>query len=100
MAVIVNDMAALNLDAKAVVNVAPKLVAMENGCICCTLRADLLEQVASLSRAAEWDYLMIESTGISAPNSRNSQAISAMKMVRFTVTVGLIQLSIDLLGTL
>ena len=67
VAVIVNDMAELNLDAKAVVNVAPKLVAMQNGCICCTLREDLLEQVASLANENAWDYLVIESTGISEP---------------------------------
>lgn len=67
IAVIVNDMAALNLDAKAVVSVAPKLIAMQNGCICCTLRGDLLEQVAVLAKEDIWDYLVIESTGISEP---------------------------------
>ena len=67
VAVIVNDMAELNLDAKAVIKIAPKLVAMQNGCICCTLREDLLEQVAELARTGEWDYLVIESTGISEP---------------------------------
>ena len=67
VAVIVNDMAAVNVDAQAVVNVAPKLVSMQNGCICCTLREDLLEQVSELAKAGEWDYLVIESTGISEP---------------------------------
>ena len=67
VAVIVNDMAAVNVDAQAVVNVAPKLVSMQNGCICCTLREDLLEQVSELAKADEWDYLVIESTGISEP---------------------------------
>ena len=67
VAVIVNDMAAVNVDAQAVVKVAPKLVSMQNGCICCTLREDLLEQVSEIAQAKEWDYLVIESTGISEP---------------------------------
>ena len=67
VAVIVNDMAAVNFDAKAVVSAAPKMVAMQNGCICCTLREDLLKQVAALAKEKKWDYLVIESTGISEP---------------------------------
>lgn len=78
VALIVNDMAALNVDATAVQNAltsagsantaAPKMVSMQNGCICCTLREDLVEQVAELARAPEkFDYLIIESTGISEP---------------------------------
>ena len=67
VAVIVNDMAEVNVDASAVVQVAPKLVSMQNGCICCTLREDLLEQVSDIAKAGEWDYLVIESTGISEP---------------------------------
>ena len=67
VAVIVNDMAAVNVDAQAVTKVAPKLVSMQNGCICCTLREDLLEQVSEIANAGDWDYLVIESTGISEP---------------------------------
>ena len=73
IAVIVNDMAAVNVDAASVVKVAPKLVSMQNGCICCTLREDLLKQVTELAKelnadaSRKWDYLVIESTGISEP---------------------------------
>ncbi|KAA0158743.1 hypothetical protein FNF31_05269 [Cafeteria roenbergensis] len=70
VAVIVNDMAELNIDAASVgtvVRAPEKLIAMQNGCICCTLREDLLREVAALARAGSFDYLIVESTGISEP---------------------------------
>lgn len=74
VAVIVNDMSEVNIDAqlieqgKATLNhLEEKLVEMSNGCICCTLREDLLEEVTKLARAGKFDYLVIESSGISEP---------------------------------
>ncbi len=73
VAVIVNDMSEVNIDAQLVENsaqlhrVEEKLVQMTNGCICCTLREDLLVEVARLARERRFDYLLIESTGISEP---------------------------------
>ena len=73
VAVIVNDMSEINIDGSAVqrdvtLNRAQeKLVEMSNGCICCTLREDLLEEVSALARDGRFDYLLIESTGISEP---------------------------------
>jgi len=70
VALIVNDMAEVNVDARLVAHVIQgeeRLVEMSNGCVCCTLREDLLEQVAQLAKADKYDYLIIESTGIGEP---------------------------------
>jgi G3E family GTPase len=73
VAVIVNDMSEVNIDAQLVREggslnrVDEKLVEMTNGCICCTLREDLLVEVGRLAREGRFDYLLIESTGISEP---------------------------------
>lgn len=73
VAVIVNDMSEINIDAGEVqrgvtLNRAEEaLVEMSNGCICCTLREDLLREVAQLAEQGRFDYLLIESTGISEP---------------------------------
>jgi len=73
VAVIVNDMSEINIDGAEVqrgvsLNRAEeKLVEMSNGCICCTLREDLLEEVGRLAKDGRFDYLLIESTGISEP---------------------------------
>ncbi len=74
VAVIVNDMSEVNVDARLVKNGSAKLsrvdeqiVEFSNGCICCTLREDLLKEVGRLARQSKFDYLLIESTGISEP---------------------------------
>lgn len=73
VAVIVNDMSEVNIDAQDVERTvslhrgSDELIEMSNGCICCTLRGDLLEQISVLARQQRFDYLLIESTGISEP---------------------------------
>ena len=74
VAVIVNDMSEVNIDAELVRDggaelsrTEEKLVEMTNGCICCTLRDDLLKEVSRLAAEGRFDYLLIESTGISEP---------------------------------
>ncbi|MEO3476304.1 GTP-binding protein [Phaeobacter sp. CAU 1743] len=74
VAVIVNDMSEVNIDADLVRANTPELskteetlVELSNGCICCTLRDDLLAEVRRLAETGRFDYLLIESTGISEP---------------------------------
>ena len=74
VAVIVNDMSEINIDANLVRDGGAQLsrtdetmVEMTNGCICCTLREDLIIEVAKLAKSGRFDHLLIESTGISEP---------------------------------
>lgn len=74
VAVIVNDMGDVNIDADLIKNggselrhTEEKLIEMSNGCICCTLREDLLEEIKKIAEENRFDYLLIESTGISEP---------------------------------
>ena len=73
VAVIVNDMSEVNIDAKLVAagsalnRTEEKLVEFTNGCICCTLREDLLIEITKLAGEGKFDYLLVESTGISEP---------------------------------
>ncbi len=74
VAVIVNDMSEVNIDASLVRDggaelsrTEEKLIEMSNGCICCTLRDDLLQEVSRLANEDRFDYLLIESTGVSEP---------------------------------
>ena len=73
VAVIVNDMSQINIDAEFVngqgllSRTEEQLVELSNGCICCTLREDLLIEVRRLANENRFDYLLIESTGISEP---------------------------------
>ncbi|RYE50629.1 MAG: GTP-binding protein, partial [Rhizobiaceae bacterium] len=74
VALIVNDMSEINIDAALVrdggANLSrtqEQLVEMTNGCICCTLRDDLLKEVRALADQGRFDYLLIESTGIAEP---------------------------------
>lgn len=73
VALIVNDMSEINIDGSTLKNdvelrrADEKLIELSNGCICCTLREDLLTEVSQLAESGKYDYLIIESTGISEP---------------------------------
>jgi len=68
-AVIVNDMAELNIDKELIEKVVQteKVIAMSNGCVCCTLQDDLVEQMVELAQSGKFDYLLIEASGVSEP---------------------------------
>lgn len=101
VAVIVNDMSEVNVDAAlvrdggaALSRTEERLVEMTNGCICCTLREDLLVEVARLARAGRFDYLLIESTGIAEPlpvaetfTFEDDQGVSLAQMARLDTLV-------------
>jgi G3E family GTPase len=103
VAVIVNDMSEVNIDVDLVrdggANLSrtdEKLVEMTNGCICCTLRDDLLKEVRALAESERFDYLLIESTGISEPlpvaatfdfRSEDGESLSDVSTLDTMVTV-------------
>ncbi len=102
VAVIVNDMSEVNIDADLIREGAElsrseeKLVEMSNGCICCTLRDDLLKEVRRLAAERRFDYLLIESTGISEPlpvaatfdfRDENGESLSDVARLDTMVTV-------------
>ena len=102
VAVIVNDMSEVNIDADLVradtelSRTDETLVEMSNGCICCTLRDDLLDEVRRLAAEGRFDYLLIESTGISEPlpvaatfdfRDENGQSLSDVSRLDTMVTI-------------
>lgn len=103
VAVIVNDMSEVNIDADLVreggadlSRTEEKLVEMTNGCICCTLRDDLLAEVKRLAAAGKYDYLLIEGTGIAEPlpvaatfdfRDENDESLSDVARLDTMVTV-------------
>jgi G3E family GTPase len=102
VAVIVNDMSEINIDSQLVMQESQlsrtdeKLIEMSNGCICCTLREDLLVEIAKLAQQNRFDYLLVESTGISEPmpvaetftfGDANGVALSQLATLDTMVTV-------------
>src|SRR6187551_3818071 len=103
VAVIVNDMSEVNIDAAlvrdggaALSRTEEKMVEMSNGCICCTLREDLLLEVRKLALQGRFDYLLIESTGVGEPlpiastfdfRDENGQSLSDHARIDTMVTV-------------
>jgi G3E family GTPase len=103
VAIIVNDMSEVNIDADLVRNgdaalshTEEKMVEMSNGCICCTLREDLLHEVGKLAREGRFDHLVIESTGVSEPmpvaetftfEDENGQSLGDIAQIDTMVTV-------------
>ena len=71
-AVIVNDMAALNIDKTLIDQSAlvqsDEVIAMQNGCFCCTLQSDLVDQIVSLTKQRKFNYMLIEASGVSEPS--------------------------------
>ena len=71
-AVIVNDMAELNIDKelieKSSLVQSDEVIAMQNGCVCCTLRGDLVDQILELSKNGDFNYMIIELSGVSEPS--------------------------------
>jgi G3E family GTPase len=67
IAVVVNEFGAINVDARLVRHTTERMIEMSNGCICCTLRDDLLQELRDLSKIPGLDYILIESTGIGEP---------------------------------
>lgn len=107
VAVIVNDMSEVNIDAALVEGGGAELsrteealVEMSNGCICCTLREDLLAEVARLAREGRFDYLIIESTGISEPipvaqtfTFEDSDGVSLSQVARLDTMVTVVDMA-------
>jgi len=108
VAVIVNDMSEVNIDAELIRQGGgdlslreEKLVELTNGCICCTLRDDLLEEVRRLAEEKRFDYLLIESTGISEPlpvaatfEWRDEAGVSLSDLVRLDTMVTVVDSSL------
>ncbi|WP_345107275.1 GTP-binding protein [Candidatus Villigracilis vicinus] len=67
IAIIVNEFGEINIDSKLVRHTTEKMIQMSNGCICCTLRDDLLQELQTLSQMPDLEYILIESPGIGEP---------------------------------